>query len=145
MRSPRPRVGAQGAQGVQGVPGAVGAAGAAAGAIAIPTGFDIPQGLTVEDITTGAVVGVGTAVAVIAREVEQCMVRSCSGPNNLSNLLQDILGFASLAEVAVFLQQVVSDPRGAEASIEPYLKSTVQGLVAAPNDIWGAIESVLGI
>ena len=140
-----PIPGAQGRTGAQGAQGVAGAAGAAAGAIAIPTGAAIPSGLTVQDITTGAIAGVGTAVAVIAAEIESCMVRTCAGNNNLQNLLGDILGLASLAEIGAFLAEIISDPAAAEAKYAGVFSAAVQPLVTGGGDVWTAIESVIGI
>lgn len=108
--------GEQGIQGQQGATGATGAAGAAAAGISIPTGAAIPAGLSVTDIETGAVAAVGTAVAVIAKEFDSCAVTTCEGPNNLTNLLQQLLGGVSLVEIAAFLSDVINNPAGAEAT-----------------------------
>lgn len=73
--------------------------------ISIPSSITIPV----------AVGGLATAVAGIITEFDDCAVTTCGGPNNISNLLQTLIGGASLAELAAFLEAAASDPKG-EAS-----------------------------
>lgn len=75
----------------------------------------------------GTVAGVAAAVAAITSEFESCAVTSCDGPNNLSNLLNGILGFAGLAELGAFLADVINNP----ASAEQEYASVLQGLIGA--------------
>lgn len=98
------------------------------------------------DYATPAAVGVvAGAVAAVASEFESCAVTSCDGPNNLSNLLKGILGFASLAEVGVFLEKVINDPAAAEAQYAGVFSGIVSPIVTGGGDVWSDIESVLGL
>lgn len=67
-------------------------------------------------IVPAAVAGLGAIVADIALEIERCMVSTCEGPNNISNLVSGLLGGVDLAEMALFLKQAISDPGSAAAS-----------------------------
>ncbi|HEY1716209.1 MAG TPA: hypothetical protein VGG07_25150 [Solirubrobacteraceae bacterium] len=145
------KAGTTGATGAAGTTGATGAAGTSAGTgtlagdIAIPTGAAVPD-VSIEDIVAGtAVVSIGAAVAVIAREFEECAVTSCAGNNNFGNLLNAALGLISLADLAVFLNAVISNPATAVTTYKDQIQSDVQGVVGASTDVWTAIESVLGI
>lgn len=93
----------------------------------------------------GTVATVGAAVAAITTEFESCAVTSCDGPNNLSGLLKGILGFASLAEIGVFLDKVINDPAGAEAEYAGVFSGIVSPIVAGGGDVWSALEQVLGL
>lgn len=59
-----------------------------------------------------AAAGLASYVGTIASEIDQCLVSRCGGPNNLGNLLQDILGVADLTAVGSFLYEAVHDPAG---------------------------------
>lgn len=131
--------GETGAQGAQGEAGVAGAATYLPLIPAIPGVTDVPTSLV------AGVVAVGTAVAAITSEFERCGVRSCAGPNNLSNLLNDVLGFAGLAELGVFLNQAISHPAAAEQEYANVFAGLVRPLTTGGGDIWAAIESVLAL
>lgn len=98
------------------------------------------------DYATPAAVGiVAGAVAAIASEFESCAVTSCDGPNNLSSLLKGILGFASLAELGVFLDKVISDPAGAEAEYAGVFSGLASGVISSGTDVWADLEKVLSL
>lgn len=93
----------------------------------------------------GTVAGIAGAVAAVASEFESCAVTSCDGPNNLGNLLKGILGFASLAELGVFLSKVINDPAAAEAEYAGIFTGLVDPFITGGGDIWSALESVLSL
>lgn len=93
----------------------------------------------------GVAAGAATAIATLAGEFESCAVTSCEGPNNLSGLLKGILGFASLAEVAVFLDKVISDPAGAEAQYADDFIGKIKGVLGTSSDIFTDLESALDL
>jgi hypothetical protein len=78
-------------------------------------------GLIAGDLTgLEAVLGaaITTAVAAVAVRVatlERCAVTTCSGPNEISGLLNTLLGVGEFAAVFAFLAQIIRDPAGAEA------------------------------
>lgn len=124
-------------------------------ATAIPSGqpapisIPLPSEITALPAAVGAIsldlVGVKAAVAAITSEFESCAVTSCAGPNNLANLLKGILGFASLAEIAVFLSDVINDPAGAERKYAGEFSAIAAPFITGGTDIWGALESVLAL
>lgn len=72
-------------------------------------------------IAAGA--SIATAVAAVGAEVAniaECAVTTCSGPNNLSSLLEKelpgILGIAKLAGLGAFIEQAIQDPGGTAAA-----------------------------
>lgn len=93
----------------------------------------------------GIAAGAATAIATLTAEFESCAVTSCEGPNNLSNLLKGILGFASLAEIGPFLDEVISAPAAAEAKYGGDFITKVQGVIGGGGDVWSALEQVLGL
>jgi hypothetical protein len=107
----------------------------------------IPRELTagIDYVTPAALAAVGAAVAAITTEFEQCAVRTCAGQNNFTSLLKDALGFASLAEIGVFLAKLINDPVGAEAEYGAVFAGIARPLTTGGGDIWQAIESVLSL
>lgn len=93
----------------------------------------------------GTVAGVGIAVQAITSEFESCAVTTCDGPNNLSGLLNTLLGFGALADFAAFLESAITDPGGEATTVGAYLQGAVARFVTGGGDVWGAIESVLDI
>jgi hypothetical protein len=90
--------------------------------ISIPSSITIPV----------AVGGLATAVAGIITEFDDCAVTTCGGPNNISNLLQTLMGGAELAELGAFLAAAVHDPKGeaaAFASVASGLYGTGHSLI----------------
>lgn len=69
----------------------------------------VSPGVVVVPLAVGAL---AYAVSDIITEIDRCMVTICEGPNNISNLLQGILGGVSLAELAAFLAAAEHDPSG---------------------------------
>jgi hypothetical protein len=64
-----------------------------------------------------AVAGLAAAVAAITTEVDNCMVSACPGsPNNWINLLQNLVGAASLADILAFIAMAAKDPQGEAAA-----------------------------
>lgn len=116
-----------------------------AGAIAIPRGIDLGNVDVQDIIKTGSKIAVGTAVAVIAEKIVQCLVSKCAGNNNFDNLLKDALGIFSLAEFAVFLEQFVKDPAGTLTEISGTVAPIAQTGVKTLDDVWGDIAGVLGL
>jgi hypothetical protein len=114
-------------------------------AIAIPWGTAIPS-IDVQDlIKTGEKIAVGTAVAVIATKIVDCLVSNCAGNNNFSNLLQDALGLVSLAEFAVFVEQLVKDPAGTISAGTAGFDSVISSGAKDVDGVWSAIEQALGV
>lgn len=137
--------GAAGSTGATGVAGTAGSTGTLAGDIAIPTGAAVPN-VDINDIVAGtAVISIGAAVAVIAREFEQCAVTSCAGNNNFGNLLNDALGLAGLAAFASFLSSAIDSPGPTVAADYAELGQKIQSVIGASTDVWSAIESVIDI
>lgn len=135
---------------IAGLRAKVGAPSATAPATTAPP-VAVPQPVAGTDLSTqvgvntAAIAAVGVAVAALTREFESCAVTSCSGPNNLSSLLSSILGFASLAEIAAFFSDAISDPAGAAVKYGADIQGLVTPFEHAGGDVWGAIEQVLGI
>lgn len=115
------------------------------GAITIPRYNPATLPWNVEDVATGAVTAVGTAVAVIAGEFVRCAVRNCEGNNNFANLLKDALGLASLVGVADFLTDAINHPAAVEKRYATYLEGVVKPLVAPGTNIISEIEALLGV
>jgi hypothetical protein len=101
------------------ISGAIAAAGAAEAAL---------QGLITGDITSvnatiaGIAATAATALSVattVAGEFESCAVTTCDGPNNLSNLLNTLLGLAQDAALAAFIGEAIAAPGAAAAQFSP--------------------------
>lgn len=115
------------------------------GAIAIPTGAAIP-GIDVEDlIKDGAKIAVGTAVAVIATKIVDCLVSNCEGNNNFANLLKAALGIVDFATVAAFIEQVIQHPDVAAATASGDIQAIVAPLVAGGTDIVSELEGLFSL
>lgn len=89
---------------------AIGAAEAAAGAAA-----GVLQGEITSANAQLATIAASAAAALalartIAGEFESCAVTSCEGPNNLSNLLNQLLGIVSFADLAAFIALAINHP-----------------------------------
>lgn len=89
-------------------------------------------------LLTGTVAGIATSVATLTSEFESCAVTSCAGPNNLSSLLQGLLGIADLAVVGAFLAQLIHSPA---AAVDEYA-SVFEGLV---SDGESALDALLSL
>lgn len=93
----------------------------------------------------GTVAAVQVAVRALTSEFESCAVTSCAGPNNLSSLLNALLGGIALADVAVFLDKAINDPAGAIGEYEGEIVGAYDTIKGGGTDVWSAIESVLSI
>lgn len=93
----------------------------------------------------GALAVAQTAIAAITSEFEECAVTTCEGPNNLSGLLNTLLGLAGLADFAAFLSDAIDNPAGVESEYAATFQGIIQPLVTGGGDIFSAIESVLGL
>lgn len=58
-------------------------------------------------------------VTALANEFTSCAVTTCDGPNNLSNLLQDLLGLAQYTALAAFVAQAIAAPGAAAGEFDP--------------------------
>ncbi len=115
------------------------------GAIAIPTGTAIPN-IDVQDLVkTGAKVAIGTAVAVIATKIVECLVSNCPGNNNFADLLKLALGVTDFALFASFIEQVIQHPDVAAATAAGDIQSIVQPLIAGGGDIVSELESLFAL
>ena len=79
-----------------------------------------------------SIAALAVKVATLAKEVEDCAVTTCNGPNNISKVLNDILGAASYAGEFTFLAAAIKDPVGTE--------QTFAGMI---EDAWNAGHSLL--
>lgn len=86
----------------------------------------------------GTVAAAAAAVAAITAEYESCAVRTCSGNNNFSNLLQDALGVASFAVFAEWIKGAITDPQGAEATFA----GAAQGLYSDADSLLNGLLSL---
>ena len=97
------------------------------GPVAAPVALPSPVPVAVPGIDVGAlattVAATATAVATLTAEFESCAVTSCAGPNTLSSLLNGILGFVSLAEIAAFIAEIINSPAAAERKYAGYFQS----------------------
>lgn len=131
--------------GATGAAGAAGTAGVSGGAVALP---DVPAILGISDIPlslVGAVTAVGTAVVALAKEFDTCAVRSCAGPNNLQNLLNDILGLGELAAFASFLDDAINHPGQVEKEYADKFRSIYETVTGAGGGVVSELEAVLSL
>lgn len=91
------------------------------------------------------IAGVQAAVQSLAYEQENCNVTSCEGPNNLSSLLQTLLGGVDLATIAAFLAYIIDNPAAAEAQYAGVFAGLVSGAVTAGGDVGSELEQLLGL
>jgi hypothetical protein len=157
-RGPQGKVGTTGATGAVGATGKTGARG-----IVGPQGYVGPVGATGPAGATGqtgtvsptvaaqvdangiAIAGVITAAVALAARVtslEDCAVTNCDNApnpnNNLSKLLNDLLGLAETADIAAFIKQAIQQPGVAAASFS----SAGQGLY---NDADSLMNTLLSL
>jgi hypothetical protein len=64
-----------------------------------------------------SIAGLAVKVAEIAKEVEQCAVTTCNGPNNIGKVLKDLYGAATIGSEVGFLAEAIKDPAGTEKAI----------------------------
>jgi hypothetical protein len=118
-------------------------------ALPAPVSIPLPGGISTVVHTLGelatAVVGVGAAAVAITSEFDSCAVTTCAGPNQLQGLLGSLLGLVGLAEFGAFLEQVITNPAGAEQQYSSLFAGIVTPLVSGGGDVWSAIESVLDL
>lgn len=115
------------------------------GAIAIPGPVDLSNVDVQDIIKTGSQIAIGTAVAVIATKIVECLVSNCSGNNNFQNLLNDALGLLAAAEFADFVKNFVENPEGTINSYTAPFVAAYQGGAKDVNAVWGDIEQALGL
>jgi hypothetical protein len=114
----------------------------AIGAIHVPSLAGVEADVAAVGVS---VAGVAALAEATAAEFESCAVTTCEGPNNLQSLLSNLLGFASVAEIAVFLEQAISDPVGTANSASTDFQRLAAPFIGGSVDVWSALESVLGI
>lgn len=85
-----------------------------------------------------AVAGLASEVASIATEMDDCMVTTCEGPNNLEGLLQKALGGVQLAALVGVFAEMINDPKG-EATV---VSKVADGLY---TDAHALIDTVLSL
>jgi len=116
----------------QDISGAIAAADAAvAGLQGVITGDITSVNALIATIAATAATALSVAQTV-AGEFESCAVTTCDGPNNLSNLLNNLLGLATDAEFAAWLAYAISSPKAAGqtfASIGQTLYSDADSLM----------------
>lgn len=107
----------------------------------------LPKPLTadIDYATPAAVAIVGTAVAAITKEFEECGVTSCAGPNQLSSLLPSLLGLVSYGVLLDFITKAISDPTGAEAQYAGQFASLVAPFVNGTGSIVDEIGQAIGL
>ena len=74
----------------------------------------------------------------VAGEFESCAVTSCEGPNNLANLLNQLLGIISYADLAAFISLAIGQPGKAAGEFA----GVAQGLYSDANS---ALDVLLAI
>lgn len=77
-------------------------------------------------------------VTALANEFTSCAVTTCDGPNNLSNLLNDLLGAAQYAALAAFVAQAIADPGAAAGEFDP----AAGGLYTSADQLLSGLLSI---
>lgn len=108
--------------------------------VTAPTVYDITQGASVATVASLA-----AAVTALGNEFESCAVTTCDGPNNLTSLLQSLLGGVGLAEAFAFIAELINNPAQAIQDYASVFATLEAGVVGAGGDIVGELESVLGL
>ena len=117
---------------------AIGAADAAvAGLQGVITGDITSVNAAIAAIAASAATALSVAQTV-AGEFESCAVTTCDGPNNLSNLLNNLLGLATDASFAAWLAYAISDPKSAGAAFA----SVGQGLYSGADSLLDTLLSI---
>lgn len=93
----------------------------------------------------GTVAGVAAGVFALTKEFEECAVTSCDGPNNLSSLVNGLLGLSGLAAFAAFLDDVVNNPVAAEAEYSTVFTGIFNTADALFKDGTGGLDALLAL
>lgn len=102
---------------------------------AIAAGGDLS---TIEGLLAGAITGAVAAVATRVTSLERCAVTTCDGPNQLSGLLQGLLGLAEFAGVGAFLAELIDNP---EKAVGEYA-GAIEGTYSAGQSALQALLSI---
>lgn len=78
-----------------------------------------------------ALAALSTALTSLKTEVDECMVDNCNtqNPNNIQNVLRDLLGLLTAAAEIGFVAEAIRDPLGTANALAPLLESIDTGAV----------------
>jgi hypothetical protein len=84
---------------------------------------------------TAVVATIATSIKNIQTQIDTCLVDNCdqTKPNNIHNILKDILGAITAASEIAFIAEAVHDPLGTANLLAPTLDGIDSAAVATLN------------